>query len=255
MRIPSVVADSITVAMPAPVPAPAPPRPATPDRWDLSTEVSLTDQSGNRVLRLFTGALKFSHREKKKYRLDGRIQSRYGKSEGQVVARNYYSSLGFDLHPGSHWSPFLSGEAERDRIKRLDLRINGGAGATYVPFQGNPKLGSATISVGLLYSYENLTATGPTDPEPEPRSLARWNVKVQGQHKLQSSVTLNMLSLYQPAWGEMDDYLLRTEAGAKVSLTKRLALSVEYQVNRNAQPPVGVEPNDRLLKTGLVVDF
>ena len=234
--------------------APAP-RPPAPDRWDLSTELSLTDQSGNRVLRLFTGGLKFAHREKKKYRLDGRVQSRYGKSEGEVVARNSYGSLAFELHPDGHWSPFLSAESERDPIKRLDLRLNGGAGATFTPYRGKTPPGSATLSVGLIYSYENLSSADATAPQPDPRFLARWNVKAQGQQKLQSSVTLNLLSLYQPAWGEMEDYLLRTEAGAKVSLTRRLALSVEYQLNRNAQPPEGVEPNDRLLKTGFVVDF
>jgi hypothetical protein len=235
--------------------APPKPRPPAPDRWDLSTEVGLTDQSGNRVLRLFTGALKFAHREKKKYRLDGRIQSRYGKSEGEVVARSSYGSLAFELHPDGHWSPFLSAESERDPIKRLDLRVNGGAGATYSPFR-EKNVRTATMSVGLLYSYENLSSKDETSPEPDPRFLARWNIKAQGQQKLESSaVTLNVLSLFQPAWGDMDDYLLRTEAGAKVSLTKRLALSIEYQLNRNAQPPSGVEPNDRLLKTGFVVDF
>jgi hypothetical protein len=244
---PLLAPEEIELAKPKPPPPP-------PDRWDLSTEVSLTDQSGNRVLRLFTGALKFSHREKKAYRLDGRIQSRYGKSEGEVVARNHYSSLAFDLHPGLHWSPFLSAEAERDPIKRLDLRLNGGAGATFTPFQGNDRR-SATISLGLIYSYENLSSKEPESVEPDPRFLSRWNLRVQGQQKVQSSVTLSMLSLYQPAVGESGDYLLRTEAGAKVSLTKRLGLSVEYQLNRNAQPPTDVAPNDRLLKTGLVVDF
>jgi hypothetical protein len=248
---PILAPDSVRI----PKKVPPKPRPPPPDRWDLSTEIGLTDQSGNRVLRLFTGALKFAHREKKKYRLDGRIQSRYGKSEGEVVARSSYGSLAFELHPDGHWSPFLSAETERDPIKRLDLRVNGGAGATYSPFR-EKNVRTATMSLGLLYSYENLSSKDETSPEPDPRFLARWNLKAQGQQKLESSaVTLNVLSLFQPAWGDMDDYLLRTEAGAKVSLTKRLALSVEYQLNRNAQPPSGVEPNDRLLKTGFVVDF
>lgn len=246
--------DSVVIpTAPAPKPTPPKPQPAV-DRWDLSTDISLTEQSGNRVLRLFAGGLKFSHREKKRYRLDGRLQARYGRSEGEVVARNSYGLLAFDLHPDAHWSPFLSAEAERDPIKRLDLRLNGGAGATYSPFRGKSDL-TATMSMGLLYSYENLSSASAEKPEPDPRFLARWNLKAQGKKEIQSSVTLNMLSLFQPAWGEADDYLLRTEAGAKVSLTKRLALSVVYQLNRNSQPPEGVEPTDRLLKTGFEVDF
>jgi hypothetical protein len=124
--------------------APAP-RPPAPDRWDLSTELSLTDQSGNRVLRLFTGGLKFAHREKKKYRLDGRVQSRYGKSEGEVVARNSYGSLAFELHPDGHRSPILSAESERDPKKSLDLRLNCGAGATITPKRRKTPPRSATL--------------------------------------------------------------------------------------------------------------
>jgi hypothetical protein len=40
-----------------------------------------------------------------------------------------------------------------------------------------------------------------------------------------------------------------------VLLTRRLALSVGYQLSRNNRPPDGVEPDDRLLKTGFIIDF
>jgi putative salt-induced outer membrane protein YdiY len=53
----------------------------------------------------------------------------------------------------------------------------------------------------------------------------------------------------------MADYLLRSDTGLKVMLTERLALSVDYQLKRDARPPVGVEPDDRLLTTGLIIDF
>ena len=53
----------------------------------------------------------------------------------------------------------------------------------------------------------------------------------------------------------MADYLLRSETEAKVLLTERLALSLGYQLNRTARPPEGVEPDDRLFKTGLIIDF
>src|SRR5690606_14777723 len=84
---------------PQPMPAPAaeadteaePP----PDLWSFAAEFSFTDQSGNKTLRLLTGGLKFSHRDKKAFELDGNLQSRYGQSEGEVVARNYFANLNF----------------------------------------------------------------------------------------------------------------------------------------------------------------
>src|SRR5690606_1474453 len=99
------------------------------DRWKISAEMSFTDQSGNKVLRLLTGGLRLSHLEESEFKLDASLQSRYGKSDGEVVARNHYASVSFDHHPQNPWSPFVSLEAERDEFKRLDLRLSGGAGA------------------------------------------------------------------------------------------------------------------------------
>jgi putative salt-induced outer membrane protein YdiY len=53
----------------------------------------------------------------------------------------------------------------------------------------------------------------------------------------------------------MADYLLRSDTGVRVLLTERLAFSVEYQIKRDSRPPAGIAPNDRLLTTGLIIDF
>ena len=65
------------------VPAQTPP----PDLWTFAAEFSFTDQSGNKTLRLLTGGLKFSHRDKQRFELDGSLQSRYGQSEGEVAVQ------------------------------------------------------------------------------------------------------------------------------------------------------------------------
>jgi hypothetical protein len=239
--------------LPADTIAPAPTaRPSSP--WKVAAEMSFTDQSGNRVLRLLTGGLKVAHRDRDRYELDGRVESRYGKSDGEVVARNQYASLALDLQPGAAWSPFLFSNAERDEFKRLDLRFSGGAGARYTLWADPGVQNTASVSLALLYSYEDLIATE-AQPFAPSRSLARWSLRVKGQQAIREGLRVHHTSFYQPVWDEMADYLLRSDTGASVLLTRRLALSVGYQLSRNNRPPDGVEPDDRLLKTGFIIDF
>lgn len=225
-----------------------------PGRWQVSAELSFTDQSGNKVLRLFTGGLKVSHREKEAFELEGSLQSRYGMSDDEVVARNHYASLAFDLHPKHRWSPFLFVDAERDPFKRLDLRLKGGAGAKYTPYASQTEQGEVSVSLALLYSLEDVTPSA-AQPAPPARDLARWSLRVRGKQELRPGITAAHVTFFQPAWDQMADYLLRSETETKVLLTERLALSVGYQLNRTARPPEGVEPDDRLLKTGLIIHF
>jgi hypothetical protein len=248
-----MVPDTLQAVELPPAELPPEPAPMLRDRWKLATEISFTDQSGGRDLRLFTGGVQVSHREKEAFELEGSLQSRYGKSQGDLVARNHFGSLSFDLHPGDVWSPFLFMTAERDPFKRLDMRFAGGAGAKYTPFPREAP-GEVSLSLALLYSREDLR---PNEDEPVPndRSLARWSFRVRGGRELDEAVSVQHVTFYQPMVDQMADYLLRSETGAKVLLTERLALSVSYALNRTARPPEGVAPEDRLFRTGLIIDF
>jgi Protein of unknown function, DUF481 len=224
------------------------------DRWKVSAEMSYTDQSGNRVLRLLTGGVKLSHLEQEDFRLEAALQSRYGKSEGEVVARNHYASVSFDLHPLQPWSPFLFADVQRDEFKRLDIRLSGGAGAKYTFYRPEDGSDEVSLSLAVLYSYEDIRATE-TDPFPRQARLARWSLRARGSREIRPGITLQHVSFYQPVWDRMADYLLRTETEARVLLTERLALSVAYELNRTARPPEGVGPDDRLFRTGFIIDF
>lgn len=225
---------------------------AQPDRWDVAAEASLTDQSGNRVLRLFTGGLQVSHRETEAFELEATAESRYGKSDDEVVARSHFASLTLDLQPGDVVSPFLYSTAERDRFKRLDLRFSGGAGAKYTPYRSGSD--EASLSLALLYSHERQTPdeTGAADPD---RHLARWSLRARGTREIREGVEVRQVTFYQPIFGRLADYLLRSETGATVLITERLALSVSYRLDRTSRPPEDVAPDDRLLKTGLIIQF
>ena len=146
-----------------------------PDRWQVSAELSYTDQSGNNELRLFTGGLNLTHLQPDRFELNSTLQSRYGKSEGELVARNYYGSLSFDLYPQNRVSPFLFVDAERDPFKRLNLRASGGAGAKYTFYRPG---GGSRRSVPFPSRCSLRTATSPPSPMSGIRRARRWGAGV-----------------------------------------------------------------------------
>lgn len=228
------------------------------DRWKISAELSFTDQSGNQVLRLLTGGLNVSHLQREEYRLDGSVESHYGRSDDELVALSHAASLAFDLRPESSWSPFLFVDGERNEFKRLDLRLSTGAGVKHTFLRSGFE--DTSLSLAILHSYERV-GQGRTEPGIARTGLvdvehsARWSWRAKTSHELRDGLTLGHVTFYQPLWGEMANYLLRSDTELKILLTERLALSVSYQLKRDARPPEGVEPNDRLLKTGLILDF
>jgi hypothetical protein len=254
--VPAIVGSvDPVVRPPTQVAAPAPAEEEeAPDLWSFAAEFSFTDQSGNKSLRLLTGGLKFAHRDKKAFELDGNLQSRYGQSEGEVVARNYFGNLNFSPYKASRISPSFSVKAERDPFKRLDLRFVGSAGAKITPYRANRGNGEMSVFLMTSYEFQNLQ-TAPDDDAPEFSHVPRWNLEMRGTQKLNSSVTAHVQSSYEPSWGELANYLLRSQTGMKVLLTESLALSLEYQFNRTNEPPEGVAPDDRLFKTGVIIDF
>ncbi len=253
----------VQLAIGAPLRAEAQEETEAPDRWKVSAEFSFTDQSGNRVLRLLTGGFSVSHLQRDFYRLDSSFQSRYGRTDGELVTLSHTASFAFDFRPTSTWSPFVFADAERDEFKRLDVRLSSGAGAKHT-FRRSANGGLETsLSASLLHSFEQTAAQVTTRPQhpllpgPSPARvyLSRWSFRGRTSHELRDGVTLRHTTMYQPAWSEMADYLLRSDTGLKILLTERLALSVEYQFKRDSQPPENVGPDDRLLTTGLIIDF
>ncbi|MEX2583171.1 MAG: DUF481 domain-containing protein [Gemmatimonadota bacterium] len=231
-----------------------------PERWDAQAEFSFTDQSGNSTIRVLTGGLNASHLQEDRFRLDAGVESRYGRSEGELVALSHQGTFAFDFRPTSTWSPFLFTDAERDQFKRLDLRLSTGAGAKYTFRRSEEGNRETSLSLAVLHAYERIGPQEQSAEVPVPGGTvsshrARWSLRARTSHELRDGVTFRHTTFYQPLWDDVANYLLRSDTGAQILLTERLALSVNYQLKRDARPPQGVEPDDRLFKTGLIIDF
>jgi hypothetical protein len=223
-------------------------------RWRFSAEGTVTDQSGNRSLRLLTAGITATHLQRDELRFDAAVRTRYGESQREVVARNHFASLAVDLHPRRRWTPFLYTDLEHDAIRRIRLRTSGGAGAKHTFVRDEGSNTEASLSAALLYEHERRVGTV-AEPAPPDRRLARWSLRARGRRPLGTGASLQHVTFWQPAAGEMADYLLRSETGAKVLLRESLALTWAYEFRRTSLPPADVERDDRLLKAGLIVDF
>ena len=238
----------------APAEAEESPNPPAP-RWDMRAELAFTDQSGSRSLQVFTGGFNASHRRREDFRFDIGVQSRYGRSNGEMVTRNDRLDIAFDLTPDEAWSPFLFAEGERDPMRQLDLRLNGGAGAKYTAARRPDGSEALSISMALLHSMERRTPpvdTAETTAQLS-RNLARWSTRVRAGHEVRRGTEVTHRTYYQPVWDDLADYLLRSETGLRFSLTERVALSMVYQWNRDTSLPADTSPDDRLFRTGLTL--
>jgi hypothetical protein len=220
----------------------------------VAAEGTISDQSGNRTLRILTGGLTVSHLQREDLRFDASARTRYGESQGEVVARNHFASLAMDVRPAARWTPFVYGDGEHDAMRRIRFRASGGAGAKHTLIRDRDADTEASISLALLYEHERRIPSL-EEPAPADRKLARWSLRVRGRRPLGAGATLQHVTFWQPAFEEMADYLLRSETGARVMLTRTLAFTTAYELRRTALPPIGVHPDDRLLRVGLLVEF
>jgi hypothetical protein len=138
-------------------------------RWGVTVDLGFNGSRGNTRLTVLSTGVGVKHLITEDFRLDWSGSMRYGESEGEVVARNLRSQLGFDLNPEATVSPFFFANAERDRFRRLRMRGDGGAGAKYTFWR--ERNDEVSFSFAALYSREEFfpRPTGELTPPPAAR--------------------------------------------------------------------------------------
>lgn len=220
------------------------------DRWAAAAELSMTAASGNQEMTVVATSFTLRHLRQELFDFQLKLQARYGSSRGEQVVENYQGTFNFDIGPRHRWSPFIYSTAEHDPFKRLDIRVNSGAGAKYRLYRTEDR-GEASLSLAMLHSYEALSS-GTATPT---KNTARWSVRLTGTRKLRDGVTLSSEALYEPVVDDVGDYLLTFDAGLKVLVTQHIALSVTHEYNQDTTPAEGVGEIDRLLKAGIIIEL
>lgn len=219
------------------------------DRWAAAAEFSMTATSGNQDMTVLATGFTLRHLRRELFDFQLKVQARYGSSGGEQVVENYHGTFNFDIGTRNRWSPFVYSTAEHDPFKRLDVRVNSGAGAKYRLYRAEQR-GEASLSLAMLHSYEALSTEGTT-----PENAARWSLRLNGSQKLRDGVTLSSQALYEPVVNDAGDFLFTLDAGLKVLVTQRIAVSITHEYNQDSTPAEGVGEIDRLLKAGIIIEL
>jgi hypothetical protein len=249
MRISRMIVSVLAVAAAGPLLGPglAAQADEPADRWSGDVGLSVNGSGGNERLTVVTTELGLSHMETSRYELGFRGRARYGRSEGEEVARSVRGSLNADFGPDQAWAPFLFASAEHDRFRRLDLRLNSGAGLKHTFWrEGWSEL---SLSGAVLYWYENLmvpdtVGTGVTHS-------ARWSWRGRARGQLRDGARVEQVVFFQPAWDRIGDYLLEAQTTARVALSASLALNSSFLFQRDSTPAPDVTPDDWAITIGL----
>ena len=218
------------------------------ERWRVVVDLGFNGASGNSSFAVLNTGFEVTHLQRDLAEFELGFQYRYGESEGEVIARNVQSSLKLDMNPNGLWSPFIFGTAGRDRLRRLDLRSSGGAGAKYVLWRG--EAGEASLSAAALYSYESYSPTS-TSAAPPTERTARWSWRFKGKRELGEAVVVENVSFYQPVWDHAGDYYVDVTSTAAVQMWEGIQLRVQHQYQHEETPPEDVVSDDNTLTVGL----
>lgn len=227
--------------------APPPPPPPVPPPWRFGAELGITDISGNRDLQLFQGSLTAEHRSQDAFVLNTKVEARYGQSADVVAVSNVAYRLRFDWRPRAPVSPFLGGDAERDRIRRINLRVSGGTGANFnLDVRDGRRV---TLALGLLLEYDRFAA----DVVPREVSETRFHSRLAVLRALRPGVDLEINGKFQPVTSALDDYLAAGDASVRVGLSTHLSFRTKYEWRRDSSPAPGVlSKDDRILTVSLL---
>jgi hypothetical protein len=251
----AVTAPGVAMAQEPPVQEPAAPEPAAQEpavqepaeRWGAEVGMSLNSSAGNERLTVLTSELGLTHLETTAYELSFRGRLRYGRSEGTEVARNVRVTLNADFWPGERWSPFVFGTGEHDPFRRLDVRLNSGAGIKRTFWRDG--WSEVSLSGAVLYEYESLMV--PDTVDSAGTHAARWSWRGRGRHHVREGIRLEQVVFYQPAWDRPADYQLESHTRARVAVTERLSITASLLYQRDSTPPPDVVADDWAIAIGL----
>ncbi len=218
-----------------------------PGRWGAEVGLSLNSAAGNEQLTVLTTEVGITHLETERYELSFNGRYRYGRSAGEVVARNIRGSLSLDLWPAAGWSPFVFTTVEQDPFRKLDVRADGGGGVKRTFYQR--EWDEVSLSAAVLYSYEQVQAA---DPAVDPLTrTARWSWRGRARHQFREGTRLEQIFFYQPAWNDGGDYIIEARTSGRLALTSALAFTANVLYQRDSTPAPDVEPDDVSVALGL----
>lgn len=152
--------------------------------------------------------------------------------------------------PGFAWEIFL--QTEQDQFARLGSRHLLGGGARFSHQLGNT--GKLHLGTGLFEEQETLFNSGTTS-DGGTQILARANLYLVIQFKLDKQLTLVSSTYFQPDLANPTDYRLLEQASLKYKLNQAMSLKLNLDIKHDNAPPQTIKTTDTGLNLGLEYNF
>lgn len=218
-----------------------------PRRWSAEAGLALAASGGNEDLTVFSTNLGLTRLETDAYELALKTRFRYGRNNGETVAENLHGEMNLDLWPEASWSPFLFATGEKDPIKQLEGRLNGGAGLKRTFWQQD--WNEVSLSGAMLYSFENLEV--PDSLGDGISRTARWSFRTVARTVLGAGSKIEQTVFFHPAYDRLEDYQLESVTDLRVALSERLAFTTVLLYQRDNTPAPDVKADDYAITVGL----
>jgi hypothetical protein len=227
----------LQVRIPVPPPAPAP--------WRFQLDLGFQDAEGNRNLTVFNGLYTMERRSADNFILGSKLDVRYGKSNGVEAVNSQALSLRFDWHPRSPISPFFGVDVQRDPIRKIALRAQGGTGFNFNTDIRDDR--RTYFSLGLVFDHQDHSE----GVSPASVDDTRWMLRASRTRLYGPATRVEFTAKLQPATRDLQDYLASAVAAVRVGLTRRTGLTTRLEYTRNSRPAPGIVPDDRSLSVAL----
>lgn len=167
-------------------------------------------------------------------------------SDNKTNEEKYHSSIKYDRHLSDSVSVFILKDAEKNRFKRLNLRLNAGKGLKYTFMKD--KIKNLSLSGAVLYELTKYT-------DHTSNQITRLSIRPKIKYVIFNKIELTSVFFYQPNLEYFDDYRLSFKSFLKIPISKLLSLKVTHTLDFDSQPITEVTKKDSSFMTSLVVNF
>jgi len=224
------------------------------DFWKGQLELGFNGASGNSSFGILRTGGALSRLQTDLYEFELSSLFRYGKNDDRVIADDLRGTIKFDWKPASTFSPFAFITASRDQIRKIDVRVNGGAGTKWTFLANEAATTKASLSLAATLDYEDFAlAAGST--EEETRGTVRLSTRFKFDHTFGSGAKIQNVTFWQPQADDFGDYIIEMSNSLSTKLLSSLSLAIEHEYLHDEVPPPGAGPNDQKFSVVLRVSF
>ena len=212
------------------------------DRWQGQLELGFNGASGNSSFSVLRTGASFKHLRTDVAEFEWAALLRYGRSDDRTISNDMRTSLKFDWRPQADFSPFVFVLANRDLIRKLDAKVDGGLGAKWTFYRGEQN--KMSFSLAGVWNYENFDLA-PGSEGPQSKGSLRASARIKYDHTFSSGAKFTHIIFWQPDVSDLGDYDVEMTNSLNTTLLSRLSLGVEHEYLHDAVPQPGVRRSDQ----------